>query len=74
MSDDIRNLIDRYVDSLKEDGWIKSTAVERAFRRVQRHQFIEQVYRGKDDILQVDPTNPEHLAMIYSNKVLLTRP
>jgi protein-L-isoaspartate(D-aspartate) O-methyltransferase len=76
MALEITSLINQYVEQLKETGWIQSEAVEAAFRRVPRHLLIEKVYSGKrdkPDILEIDPANPDHLAMIYSNRPLLIR-
>ncbi len=70
---ELSQIIDEYMDSLKAMGTIRSAAVEAAFRKVQRHRFIEQVYQKKDNFLKIDPSNPEHLAMVYSDKALLTR-
>jgi protein-L-isoaspartate(D-aspartate) O-methyltransferase len=76
MSVDTSSLIDHYVELLKEGGWIRSQAVEVAFRRVPRHLLIEKVYSGRlsqPDVLEIDSTNPEHLAMVYSNRTLVIR-
>lgn len=73
MSVEISSLINQYVELLKEAGWIRSGAVEAAFRQVPRHLLIEKVYRGQPNGLEIDPTNPEHLAMIYSNTALVIR-
>jgi protein-L-isoaspartate(D-aspartate) O-methyltransferase len=74
MSIDISSLINQYSESLKEEGWIQSEAVEAAFRRVPRHLLIEKVYSGgfepPPDVREIDPANPEHLAMIYSNRAI----
>jgi protein-L-isoaspartate(D-aspartate) O-methyltransferase len=74
MSAEAREYIERYVTTLKDGGWIESDTVERAFRRVQRHQLIERVVRGPSEIVQIDPQDAEHLQMIYANRALLTRP
>jgi protein-L-isoaspartate(D-aspartate) O-methyltransferase len=74
MSAKVSQLIDHYVKSLRKEGWFESYAVEQALRRVQRHRLIERVYRGKSDVIEVDPDSPEHLEMIYSDRALVTRP
>ncbi|HUT21692.1 MAG TPA: hypothetical protein VM366_21265 [Anaerolineae bacterium] len=74
MSAEVPEFIERYVTALKSEGWFESAQVERALRRVQRHQLIEQVVRGASDVVQIDPRDPEHLQMIYSDRALLTRP
>src|SRR5438094_1869192 len=74
MATDIARLVDQYVMALKEAGAIRSAAVEAAFRRVPRHQLIERIYQGRvDDIVEIDPSNPAHLAMICSNRAFTTR-
>jgi hypothetical protein len=75
MTVEISSLINQYVELLKEAGWIRSGAIEAAFRRVPRHLLIEKIYSGsaQSGILEIDPTNPEHLAMIYSNTALVIR-
>ncbi len=73
MNLEISSLINYYVELLKKEGWIRSEAVEAAFRRVPRHLLIEKVYRGQPNGLEIDPTNLEHLAMIYSNSPFCIR-
>ena len=73
---DVSDLINHYVTLLKEEGWIQSKSVEAAFRQVPRHQFIKESYSGsyrRPDILEIDAANPEHLAMIYSNRAIMIR-
>ncbi len=83
---EIPELIERYVDELKERGTLKSEAVERAFRRVERHRLLEWFYLEdeegefeyagerwiKRDFNPQDP-DPELLKLIYSDTALLTR-
>lgn len=74
----------RYVDELKEKGFIKSYPVERAFREVPRHEFIEYYYktdengkfeneRRKYSRKDFDASNPQSLEEVYSDRALLTR-
>ena len=73
---DISHLIDHYVASLKEAGYIQSKSVEAAFRQVPRHRLIKESYSGsyrRPDVMEIDAANPEHLAMIYSNRAFVIR-
>jgi protein-L-isoaspartate(D-aspartate) O-methyltransferase len=75
---EIRAMIDRYADGLKAAGAIKSAAVERAFRTVERHRLLETFYyRGGEGFvtLRHDPGRPQrdHLALIYADTALVTR-
>jgi protein-L-isoaspartate(D-aspartate) O-methyltransferase len=71
---DLARLVDQYALALKAAGAIRSAAVEAAFRRVPRHQLIERFYQGRvEDIVEIDPSDPAHLALIYSNKAFTTR-
>ena len=72
MKAEILSLLKQYVEQLKEEGWIHTAGVEAAFGRVPRHLLIEKIYQP--DVLEIDPTNPAHLAMIYSNRTLIIRP
>lgn len=76
MTVEISHLIDHYVTLLKEEGYIQSKSVEAAFRQVPRHQLIKESYSGsysRPDVLEIDAANPEHLAMIYSNRAFVIR-
>jgi protein-L-isoaspartate(D-aspartate) O-methyltransferase len=80
MTVDIAACLDRYVRSLKEMGAIHSPAVERAFRRVERHRLVETFYHWTAESqegapMHHDPERPlsEHLELIYSNTALGTR-
>ncbi len=75
-------MIDGYADELKEAGAIRSPAVERAFRTVERHRLVETFYHrgdrgpgGSFTRLQHDPGCPrrDHLALVYADTVLVTR-
>jgi protein-L-isoaspartate(D-aspartate) O-methyltransferase len=79
---EIRAMIDSYADGLKAAGAIKSPAVERAFRTVERHRLLETFYHRTDRsaggtfaTLQHDPEHPrrDHLALVYADTVLATR-
>ena len=76
---EIRVMIDRYADGLKATGAIKSAAVERAFRIVERHRLLETFYyhrgAGGFETLRHDPGHPgrDHLALIYADTALVTR-
>jgi protein-L-isoaspartate(D-aspartate) O-methyltransferase len=78
----IQARIDAYVDQFKTAGdlfaAIQSAAVERAFRRVPRHCFIESYFiqRGTEWVeIAADPTqpDPQALEIIYSEEALVTR-
>jgi len=76
----IRELVDAYVDDVKARAPIRSEAVERAFRRAERHRLLELFYsydqeRGEYDEIRIDPGNPstEHLKKVYSDSALATR-
>lgn len=75
-----RSHLRRLVKELKDGGWIRSAAVERAFRRVERHQFLRDFSRWDPETshpvpVPFDPSQPseEALAVIYSNEALGTR-
>jgi protein-L-isoaspartate(D-aspartate) O-methyltransferase len=77
---DVRQLVERYVEALKAQGAIRSPAVERAFRIVERHRLLETFYcrpvQAPDfAVIHHDPEypRPEHLQLIYSNTALATR-
>jgi len=76
----MRELLDSYVDDVKARAPIKSEAVERAFRRVERHRLLERFLNydhenWEYDEVWIDPTEPgtEHLKTIYSDSALVTR-
>jgi len=78
-------LIERYVRELKSKGAICSRAVERAFRKVERHKLLEGFYtwpckdvevgRDRPQLCEVDPKHPslEALKRIYADEALVTR-
>jgi len=75
-----RKLLHAYVDDVKARALIKSEAVERAFRRVERHRLLEVCFsydqeRGEYDEMRIDPAAPstEHLEKVYSDSALVTR-
>jgi len=75
-----RKLLHAYVDDVKARALIKSEAVERALRRVERHRLLELCFsydqeRGEYDEMRIDPAAPstEHLTKIYSDSALVTR-
>jgi protein-L-isoaspartate(D-aspartate) O-methyltransferase len=77
---DIATHLDCYVRSLKEMGAIRSPAVERAFRRVERHRLVETFYHWTAESQEGAPIHhdpehplPAHLELIYSNTALGTR-
>lgn len=67
------------IELLKKQGAIRSEQVEEAFRRVERHRFIEAVYEfepsGTLQARHFDPENPTEaqLDTIYQNRTLVTR-
>lgn len=75
-----RKLLHAYVDDVKARAPVKSEAVERAFRHVERHRLLELCFsydqeRGEYDEMRIDPAAPstEHLKKIYSDSALVTR-
>jgi len=78
--DKVTKLREKYVDDLKARGMIKSEAVERAFRHVERHRFLGSFFypdpvQRKFREANFDPENPEleTLKLIYSDTPLVTR-
>ncbi len=74
--------VDRLVSELESSGALRSDAVRRAFRRVERHRFVTRWYRCSIDGHRVawspesiDPQAPdaESLRSIYSDLPLVTR-
>ncbi|MEM7531908.1 MAG: methyltransferase domain-containing protein [Chloroflexota bacterium] len=66
-------IVNQYIEQLKKQGAIQTSQIESAFRQVPRHLLIEKIYSGRydqPDILEIDPLNEEHLAMIYSDRAL----
>ncbi len=74
----------KYVDELKGKGVIKSKSVERAFREVYRHQFIERYYQankegkfeyGGKSYSRKDFTlsDIKSLKAVYSDRAFLTK-
>jgi protein-L-isoaspartate(D-aspartate) O-methyltransferase len=77
---DVQQFMKPYVHQLKTEGAIRSPAVERAFRSVQRHRLLETFHHRLVEApdfapVQHDPEHPrpEHLELIYSNTALATR-
>jgi protein-L-isoaspartate O-methyltransferase len=77
---DVQQFVERYVHQLKTEGAIRSPAVERAFRTVQRHRLLETFYHRPIEapgfaLIHHDPEHPrpEHLELIYANTALATR-
>jgi protein-L-isoaspartate(D-aspartate) O-methyltransferase len=68
-----------YVDALKQSGHLVDPAVERAFRRVPRHLFVERFFSGSEEdgwtSVDHDPDRPDpaQLATIYSDAAVVTR-
>lgn len=78
MTDPIRQHVDGLVQDLAASGAIRSPAIERAFRRVERHRFIEGFFDGASAgrrYVYVDPDHPspEALERIYSGRAITTR-
>lgn len=77
--------IDRLVGQLREAGVLKSEDVERAFRRVHRHLFLERFFSWEPPAEEEEPKEPqlvevdlsapesEHLDLIYSDSAIITR-
>lgn len=71
----IDELMVGYVDGLVERGVVRSAGVERAFRRVRRHRFVERFWVGRDSVFEVgaDGWSAEALGVVYSDEALITR-
>lgn len=81
----VKILIERYVRDLKGKGAIRSGAVERAFRQVERHKLLESFYiwpckdvelgRDRPQLCKVSPRRPslEALKRVYADEALVTR-
>lgn len=66
MTDPIRAHVDGLVRDLAASGAIRSPAIERAFRIVERHRFIEGFFDEASDerpFVAVDPDNPSSEAL-----------
>jgi len=77
---DARPFLERYVRGLKAAGAIRSSAIERAFAVVQRHQLLETFYyrpagSARAEVIHHDPDRPlaGHLEIIYADNALATR-
>jgi protein-L-isoaspartate O-methyltransferase len=77
---DVQQFVERYVQQLKTEGAIRSPAVERAFRTVERHRLLQTFYRRPLEapdfaLVHHDPEHPhpEHLELIYADAALATR-
>lgn len=76
---EVQSSIEAYVDRLKESSALSDPAVERAFRRVPRHLFVERFFISDEargwTAVEHDPgcPKPEHLTTIYSDEALVTR-
>ena len=76
---DVRSALEGDVGRLKASGALADPAVERAFRRVPRHRFLERFFLGDEGRgwtpVEHDPARPrrEQLATIYSEAALVTR-
>lgn len=68
-------VIGSYVDGLVERGVVRSVGVERAFRRVPRHRFVERFWVGRDAAYEVgaDGWSAEALGLVYADEALITR-
>ncbi len=75
-------LLERYVGNLRTEGAIRSERVQKAFLRVKRHRFLKRWYSLRTeegsmswDLVAYDPDkpDPESLAMIYSDRSIVTR-
>lgn len=80
----LSELKDSYLGELKTRGTIRSRPVERAFRKVNRHQFLQEhfephkqgnyKYAGKRyQRKHLDPSEEEDLAQVYSDRAFLTK-
>jgi len=82
----IADLIEKYVDELKAKDCIKSEAVERAFRKVERHRLLEIFYvwdkeasekDGQDkpikQRLNLEEPDSKLLQLVYSDEPLVTK-
>ncbi|MDE2919300.1 MAG: methyltransferase domain-containing protein [Chloroflexota bacterium] len=69
-------LIGSYVDDLVERGQARTAGVERAFRAVPRHWFVERFWvRGREYACEVEGNDwsAEALELVYSDEALITR-
>ena len=68
-------VIGSYVDGLVGRGVVRSAGVERAFRRVPRHRFVERFWVGRDSAYDVgaDGWSAEALGLVYADEALITR-
>ena len=68
-------VVGSYVDGLVGRGVVRSAGVERAFRRVPRHRFVERFWVGRDSAYEVgaDGWSAEALGLVYSDEALITR-
>ena len=72
----VERFIDGYVADLVERGLVRSPGVERAFRTVSRHCFVERFWvAGREAAydVQVDNLSTEALKVVYSDEALITR-
>ena len=72
----VDGLIDGYVADLVERGLVRSAGVERAFRAVPRHWFVEGFWvAGREAAydVQVDNLSTDALKVVYSDEALITR-
>ena len=72
----VDGLIDGYVADLVERGLVRSAGVERAFRAVPRHWFVEGFWvAGREAAYDVGVDSPstEALKVVYSDEALITR-
>ena len=72
----VDGLIDGYVADLVQRGLVRSPGVERAFRAVPRHCFVERFWvAGREAVydVQVDNLSTEALKVVYSDEALITR-
>ena len=72
----VDGLIDGYVADLVERGLVRSPGVERAFRGVPRHWFVERFWVGGREYaceVEGDDASAEALGVVYSDEALITR-
>ena len=72
----VDGLIGSYVDELVARGLVRTAAVERAFRAVPRHGFVERFWVGGREYaceIEGDDGWTEALGLVYSDEALITR-
>ncbi|GAA1590517.1 methyltransferase domain-containing protein [Kribbella hippodromi] len=77
---DWRSLAQSMVRAIKQEGYLHSPALERAFLEIPRHAFVPEFFRLKQNAAGVttidgvvDATDPAWLHTVYTNEALITQ-